>query len=130
MLDVNANAIRDVKVLLKTAPFLPNDQTLGMGTKTGGRIAIGKDGFLMSPSATATMPAPGPGAWRRSTIPIWARSCASPRIGAPAPGNPFIGVGGALPEIWAIGFRSQDGLGLRRQRHTVETEHGRAAATS
>src|SRR5258708_13051957 len=46
VLDESAGAIRDVKVLLKTSPFAPNDQTLGAGTKGGGRIAIGADGFL------------------------------------------------------------------------------------
>src|SRR5258706_3718906 len=46
VLDQNANAIRDVKVLLKTSPYLPNDQTLAAGTKTGGRIANGPDGFF------------------------------------------------------------------------------------
>ena len=46
VLDENGNAIRDVKVLLKTHPFAPNDQTLAAGTKTGGRIAVGRDGYL------------------------------------------------------------------------------------
>ena len=30
--------------------------------------------------------------------------------GAPAPGNPFVGQPGALPEIWALGLRSPEGL--------------------
>src|SRR5476649_1023535 len=35
VLDENAGAIRDVKVLLKTSPFAPQDQTIGAGTKSG-----------------------------------------------------------------------------------------------
>ena len=73
VLDESAGAIRDVKVLLKTHPFAPNDQTLAAGTKTGGRIAVGRMAISMSRSVTATMPARGPGRWRNISTPIWAR---------------------------------------------------------
>ena len=44
--------------------------------------------------------------------------------GKPAPGNPFIGQEGALPEIWAIGGRSQEGLAFDNDGNLWETEHG------
>ena len=44
--------------------------------------------------------------------------------GAPAPGNPFIGQQGALPEIWAIGLRSQEGLAFAPDGELYEVEHG------
>jgi glucose/arabinose dehydrogenase len=44
--------------------------------------------------------------------------------GAPAPGNPFAGQPGALPEIWAIGIRSPEGLAFAPDGGLYETEHG------
>ena len=45
--------------------------------------------------------------------------------GKPAPGNPFTGTNGALPEIWAYGQRSQEGLAFDPATGRLwETEHG------
>jgi glucose/arabinose dehydrogenase len=44
--------------------------------------------------------------------------------GAPAPGNPFIGRPGALPEIWAYGLRSPEGIAFAPDGSLWETEHG------
>ena len=45
--------------------------------------------------------------------------------GKPAAGNPFIRTPGALPEIWSIGQRSQEGLAFDPATHRLwETEHG------
>src|SRR5258708_36856491 len=68
VLDENAGAIRDVKVLLKTAPFAPNDQTLGAGTKSGGRPAPGRYGPSCLPTSAPRQapPPPRPVAHRRS----------------------------------------------------------------
>jgi glucose/arabinose dehydrogenase len=45
--------------------------------------------------------------------------------GAPAPDNPFIGEPGVLPEIWAYGTRSQEGLAFDPATGRLwETEHG------
>ena len=44
--------------------------------------------------------------------------------GAPAPGNPFEGKPGALPEIWTYGHRSPEGLALAPDGSLWETEHG------
>lgn len=124
VLDVNANAIRDVKVLLKTNPFLPNDQTLAMGTKTGGRIAIGKDGFLYVSIGDRDNAGTRPWGVAQVNDTHLGKIVRITRDGAPAPGNPFIGVDGALPEIWAIGFRSQEGLAFDPKGTLWQTEHG------
>jgi glucose/arabinose dehydrogenase len=45
--------------------------------------------------------------------------------GAPAPDNPYIGKAGVLPEIWATGTRSQEGLAFDpRTGRLWEIEHG------
>ena len=124
VLDVNANAIRDVKVLLKTNPFLPNDQTLAMGTKTGGRIAIGKDGFLYVSIGDRDNAGTRPWGVAQVNDTHLGKIVRITQDGAPAPGNPFIGVDGALPEIWAIGFRSQEGLAFDPKGTLWQTEHG------
>lgn len=124
VLDVNANAIRDVKVLLKTHPFLPNDQTLGMGTKTGGRLAIGKDGFIYATIGDRDNAGTRPWGVAQVNDTHLGKIVRITKDGAPAPGNPFIGVAGALPEIWASGFRSQEGLTFDANGTLWETEHG------
>ena len=40
------------------------------------------------------------------------RQPAPPSDGAPARDNPFIGTPGALPEIWALGLRSPEGMAI------------------
>jgi glucose/arabinose dehydrogenase len=124
VLDENANAIRDVKVLLKTSPYLPNDQTLAAGTKTGGRIAIGADGFVYVTIGDRDDAGPRPWGVAQIMDTHLGKIIRITKDGAPAPGNPFIGQPGALPEIWAIGFRSQEGLSFAPDGQLYEIEHG------
>jgi aldose sugar dehydrogenase len=124
VLDQNANAIRDIKVLLKTSPYLPNDQTLAAGTKTGGRIAIGADGFLYVTIGDRDNAGPRPWGVAQVLDTHLGKIIRITKDGAPAPGNPFIGQPGALPEIWAIGFRSQEGLSFAPDGQLYEVEHG------
>ncbi|WP_326492740.1 PQQ-dependent sugar dehydrogenase [Algoriphagus sp. PAP.12] len=45
--------------------------------------------------------------------------------GNPAPGNPFEGQAGALPEIWSVGHRNPQGLAFHPETHELwEAEHG------
>jgi glucose/arabinose dehydrogenase len=44
--------------------------------------------------------------------------------GAPAPGNPFLGRPGALPEIWSYGHRNGQGATLGPDGHLWMHEHG------
>jgi glucose/arabinose dehydrogenase len=44
--------------------------------------------------------------------------------GAPAPGNPFAGKAGALPEIWSYGHRNPQGLTIAPDGALWEHEHG------
>ena len=123
-LDEAGNALRDVKVLLKTTPFAPNDQTLGAGTKSGGRIAIGADGFLYVTIGDRDNAGPRPWPIAQYLDTHLGKVIRITKDGAPAPGNPFIGQAGAMPEIWALGFRSPEGLAFAPDGSLYETEHG------
>jgi len=124
VLDENAGAIRDVKVLLKTSPFAPNDQTLAAGTKTGGRIAIGADGYLYVTIGDRDNAGVRPWPVAQYLDTHLGKVLRITKDGAPAPGNPFAGQRGALPEIWAIGLRSPEGLAFAPDGQLYEVEHG------
>ena len=124
VLDEAGGAIRDVKVLIKTSPFAPNDQTLAAGTKTGGRIALGADGYLYVTIGDRDNAGPRPWPVAQYLDTHLGKIIRITKDGAPAPGNPFIGTPGALPEIWAIGFRSQEGLAFAPDGSLYEVEHG------
>ncbi len=124
VLDEGAGAIRNVKVLLKTLPFAPNDQTLSAGTKTGGRIAIGADGYLYVVTGDRDNAGSRPWAVAQYLDTHLGKVLRITKDGKPAPGNPFIGQAGALPEIWATGFRSPEGLTFAPDGGLYEVEHG------
>jgi glucose/arabinose dehydrogenase len=124
VLDESAGAIRDVKVLLKTHPFAPNDQTLAAGTKTGGRIAVGADGYLYVSVGDRDNAGPRPWPVAQYLDTHLGKVIRITKDGAPAPGNPFIARPGALPEIWAYGIRSPEGLAFAPNGDLYEVEHG------
>ena len=106
---LDGDRLSDVKVIFRATPQWP---AKGLGGKTGGRIVFGRDGNLFitigdwdtSPQTTIDWMAPQKlGNHLGKVIHI------TPD-GAPAPGNPFIGQAGALPEIWAMGLRSPEGM--------------------
>jgi len=98
-------AVTDVEVIFRSIPAMPSKR---LGAKTGGRIAIGPDGNLFMTTGD------------RSDSPPWdvaqkldnhlGKVIRITPEGKPAPGNPFIGQPGVLPEIWAYGVRSPEGL--------------------
>jgi len=98
-------AVTDVEVIFRSIPAMPSKR---LGAKTGGRIAIGPDGNLFMTTGD------------RSDSPPWdvaqkldnhlGKILRITPDGKPAPGNPFIGQPGVLPEIWAYGVRSPEGL--------------------
>jgi len=119
-LDEPKGALIDAKVIFRAQPAMPSKR---LGGKTGGRIAIAPDGSLFVTIGDRSDSPPWDVAQRLDTdlgkiIHITAE-------GAPAPGNPFIGKPGALPEIWALGTRSQEGLAFDPKTGKLwEIEHG------
>ena len=118
-LDEAAGALNDVTVIFRAKPDLPRTQSANQG----GRIAIGRDGNLFVTIGD------------RSKSPPWdmaqkldndlGKMIHITPDGAPAPGNPFIGKPGALPEIWSYGHRSEEGLTINPATGELwEVEHG------
>jgi glucose/arabinose dehydrogenase len=119
-----ANALSGVKVIFQARPSTPNDSRSGVGTRSGGRLAIGKDGFLYITIGDRDTGSSFPWRVAQTLDTHLGKIIRITRDGKPAPGNPFAGQAGALPEIWATGQRSQEGLAFDNDGNLWETEHG------
>lgn len=117
--DEATGALSDVSVIFRAEPALPKKRSANQG----GRIAIARDGNLFVTIGD------------RSESPPWdmaqkldndlGKMIRITPNGQPAPGNPFIGRQGALPEIWSYGHRSEQGLAIDPATGELwETEHG------
>jgi glucose/arabinose dehydrogenase len=119
-LDEAKGALSDVTVIFRAQPAMPSKR---LGGKTGGRIAIGRDGNLFVTIGDRSDSPPWDVAQRLDTD--LGKIIHITPDGAPAPDNPFIGKPGVLPEIWAYGARSEEGLAFDpRTGRLWETEHG------
>jgi glucose/arabinose dehydrogenase len=119
-----SNALSDVKVIFQARPQTPNDSRSGVGSRSGGRLAIGKDGYLYI--TIGDRDTGSQRAWRvaQTLDTHLGKILRITQDGKAAPGNPYIGQDGAMPEIWAIGGRSQEGLAFDNDGNLWETEHG------
>ncbi len=118
-LDEDKCALVDAKVIFRAQPAMPSKR---LGGKTGGRIAIGPDGNLFVTIGDRSDSPPWDVAQRMDTD--LGKIIHITPDGAPAPDNPFLGRPGVLPEIWATGLRSQEGLAFDPRGRLWETEHG------
>jgi glucose/arabinose dehydrogenase len=119
-LDEAKGALTEVSVIFRAQPAMPSKR---LGGKTGGRIAIGRDGNLFVTIGDRSDSPPWDVAQRLDTD--LGKIIHITPDGAPAPDNPFIGKAGVLPEIWAYGTRSQEGLAFDPGTGQLwETEHG------
>lgn len=124
VVDEDGHALHDVKVLLTTVPYFPNDQTQAAAGKTGGRLTIGPDGFVYVTIGDRDNAGTRPWGVAQVLDTHLGKILRITKDGAPAPGNPFIGQKGALPEIWAYGLRSSEGIAFALDGSLWETEHG------
>jgi glucose/arabinose dehydrogenase len=104
-LDANATALNGVTVIFRATPALP---ARTRGANQGGRIAIGRDGNLFVTIGDRSGSPPWDMAQKLDNY--LGKMIRITPDGKPAPGNPFIGKAGALPEIWSYGHRSEEGL--------------------
>jgi glucose/arabinose dehydrogenase len=103
-LDEAAGALSDVAVIFRAKPSLPRTPAANQG----GKIAIGRDGNLFMTVGDRSGSPPWDMAQRLDTD--LGKMIHITPDGAPAKNNPFIGKTGALPEIWSLGHRSEEGL--------------------
>jgi glucose/arabinose dehydrogenase len=119
-LDEARCALTDAKVIFRAQPAMPSKR---LGGKTGGRIAIAPDGSLFITIGDRSDSPPWDVAQKLDTD--LGKIIHITPDGAPAPNNPFIGKPGVLPEIWALGTRSQEGLAFDPKTGRLwEIEHG------
>ena len=118
-LDEAKGALTDVKVIFRAQPTMPSKR---LGGKTGGRIAIGRDGNLFVTIGDRSDSPPWDVAQRLDTD--LGKIIHITPDGAPAPDNPFIGKPGVLPRsgLWRP-QRGRPGVDPRTGR-LWETEHG------
>ncbi len=123
-LDEANKAVREVKVVFRAQPY---DAVKNFGLKQGGRIAFGKDGSIFMSVGDRDM----------NTVAEYELSLAQKlnnhlgkiiRIlpdGQIPRDNPFVNSPDALPEIWAYGIRSPQGMAVDSETGKLwENEHG------
>ncbi len=119
-LDEAKQVLTDITVIFRAQPAIPSKR---LGGKTGGRIAFGRDGSLFMTTGD------------RSDSPPWdvaqkldnhlGKVIHITPDGKPSPDNPFLRTPGALPEIWAYGVRSPEGLAFDpRTNRLWQIDHG------
>jgi aldose sugar dehydrogenase len=118
-LDEKGAALNDVKVIYRVTPALDARNQMA---NEGGRIAVDKDGTLFAIIGDRSKSPPYLMAQRLDTG-LGKMIHINPD-GSAAAGNPFGGKPGALPEIWSIGHRSEEGLTFDNKGQLWEVEDG------
>lgn len=123
VLDEAGAKLQDLKVIFRSRPAV--SVTL-YPTKQGSRIAFDRDGtmFVTIGNRDSTRLQPPPWNVAQEMSSHLGKVIHITQDGAPARNNPFLGQPDALPEIWATGTRSQEGLTFDDKGRLWETEDG------
>jgi len=106
VLDEANGTLTDVKVIFRAYPTIPSNR---LGGKTGGRIAIARDGTLFVTFGDRDDDDVPWDVAQKLDNDLGKIIHITPD-GTPARDNPFLRTQGARPEIWAYGLRSPEGL--------------------
>lgn len=117
-LDDAAGVLNDVKVIFRAAPLLPRT----LAGNQGGKMVVAGDGTLFLTVGDRSRSPPWDVAQRLDTH--LGKIVHITTDGKAAPGNPFIGKAGALPEIWSIGHRNALGIAFAPDGRLWEQENG------
>jgi glucose/arabinose dehydrogenase len=117
--DEQALKLSSVTVIFRAKPAMPKE---ALASNAGGRIAFAKDGTLFAIIGDRSKSPPWKVAQRLDVH--LGKMIHITVDGAPAADNPFLGRPGALPEIWSLGHRSEEGLAFDPSGRLWETEHG------
>jgi glucose/arabinose dehydrogenase len=118
ILDEATGALTDVKVIFLASEARPTNPS----NNQNGRIAFARDGTLfMSLGDRSRYPYQDTAQRLDTTLGKIVHLTAD---GAPAKDNPFLHEPGAQPEIWAMGFRTPEGLAFDAKGRLWENENG------
>ena len=119
-LDEKALTVTDVTVIFRALPEMPSKR---LGAKTGGRIAIDRSGNLLMTLGDRSDSPPWDVAQKLDNH-LGKIIRVAPDGKVPAD-NPFVNTPGVLPEIWAYGMRSPEGLAYDpRSGRLWQNDHG------
>jgi len=119
-LDEKSLTLTDVTVIFRALPVMPSKR---LGAKTGGRIAIDPGGNLLMTLGDRSDSPPWDVAQKMDNH-LGKVIRVAPDGSVPAD-NPFVGKPGILPEIWAYGMRSPEGLAYDpRTGRLWQNDHG------
>lgn len=116
VLSKDGTRLDDVKVILHTRPTYDNNMHFGS------RLAFGPDGMLYVTMGERSDLETRPQAQHLNSH--FGKILRIKPDGSPAPGNPFIGKGDALPEIWSYGHRNIQASTFDDEGNLWEIEHG------
>jgi glucose/arabinose dehydrogenase len=105
-LDEATGTLTEVKTIFRAYPYMPSNR---LGGKTGGRIAVARDGTLFVTFGDRDDDDVPWDVAQKLDNDLGKIIHITPD-GAPARDNPFLKTPGARPEIWAYGLRSPEGL--------------------